>query len=399
MRARLTALTAALVLNGCTANSDLSSAAQTSPKRDVAAVAASMTGTTVLDVDRFEFTAEIEGCPGTPLPVTQPVTGSKLDKAIAKAKSYSDTMGGTSMLVLIDGQIVHESYDGGLTANGLTDSYSMQKSLLALTFAAALDDKVISSLDLEVGPFIPEWVADARGKLTFRNLLNMASGQRAAPFGGEESLALLWSEDINAVALATPSQSHAGKQFWYLNSNSQIAGYALDNALKQAGKAGYHDYFQSRIWCPLGNGPAKMWLDREGGSPHYFAGLFATGRDWARVGELLRNKGKAGDKQIISAQNIAEILKPSSTNPNYAAHIWLGKEWKAQRQYSPAPMPAVIHSQPYLADDVVFFDGFGGQRVYVIPSSSLTVVRTGLVSFTYDDAVIPNALLAALQDS
>ncbi|MEP2734791.1 MAG: serine hydrolase [Erythrobacter sp.] len=394
---------AALLLGACSVSQDLETAAapaaQTPAKRDVAAYAQSMMGISVLDVDRFEFTAQIAGCPETSMARSLPAKDSKLDQAISKAKSYSDTMGGTSLLVLIDGKIVHESYDGGNSASGFTDSYSMQKSLVAITFAAALDDKIISSLDEAVGPYIPQWSDDERASLSFRDLLNMASGQTPAPFGSPESLALMWSDDIDAVALATQSQGPAGQQFWYLNANSQVAGYALNNALKQAGETGYIDYFERKIWCPVGNGPAKMWLDREGGSPHYFSGMFATGRAWARIGELLRNKGNVGDAQVVSTDSLEAILAPSDVNPNYAAHIWLGKEWQARRQYNPTPAAAVIQSEPYLADDVIFFDGFGGQRVYVVPSARLTIVRTGKVSFAFDDAVIPNAVLAVLQDS
>jgi CubicO group peptidase (beta-lactamase class C family) len=365
------------------------------PKRDVAAYAKSMAGISILDVDRFEHTADLKGCPSADLPREIPPADSALAKAIDAAKAYSDEAQGTSLIVLVDGKIVHESYDRGLSADGLTASYSMKKSLLALVFAAALDDGIITSLDEEIGLHIPSWRDDPRGKITVRQLLHMASGQKPAPFSSEASVALLWSDDINSVALSGPSQGPAGEQFWYKNANSQIAGIALDNALKKAGHSGYVDYVNERIWCTLGNSSAKIWLDRPGGSPHYFAGMFAKGRDWARVGELIRKNGVAGGRQVISRASLSEILAPSPTNPNYAAHIWLGKEWNAQRQYGPSPSPAVLHSEPYLADDVIFFDGFGGQRVYIVPSAKLTIVRTGLIDFAYDDAVIVNALLAA----
>jgi CubicO group peptidase (beta-lactamase class C family) len=55
------------------------------------------------------------------------------------------------------------------------------------------------------------------------------------------------------------------------------------------------------------------------------------------------------------------------------------------------------HSAPYLADDVAFFDGGGGHRVYVVPSRRLVIVRTGTVNRAdWDDAALPNAILAGL---
>jgi CubicO group peptidase (beta-lactamase class C family) len=57
----------------------------------------------------------------------------------------------------------------------------------------------------------------------------------------------------------------------------------------------------------------------------------------------------------------------------------------------------VPHSAPYLADDVVFFDGGGGHRVYVVPSRRLVIVRTGAVNRPdWDDAILPNTILQGL---
>jgi len=47
---------------------------------------------------------------------------------------------------------------------------------------------------------------------------------------------------------------------------------------------------------------------------------------------------------------------------------------------------------------MIFMDGFGGQRVYVSREHKLVIARFGEVSFTYDDAIIPNLVTAALKD-
>lgn len=60
----------------------------------------------------------------------------------------------------------------------------------------------------------------------------------------------------------------------------------------------------------------------------------------------------------------------------------------------------VPHSEPFAAPDVIYFDGAGGQRLYVIPSKDLVIVRMGKTgidlktgNFLFDDAIIPNALI------
>ena len=58
---------------------------------------------------------------------------------------------------------------------------------------------------------------------------------------------------------------------------------------------------------------------------------------------------------------------------------------------------AATADDPFLAGDVVYFDGLGGQRVYVIPSREMVIVRTGVLSQEWQDSVLPNILVAGLQ--
>ena len=54
------------------------------------------------------------------------------------------------------------------------------------------------------------------------------------------------------------------------------------------------------------------------------------------------------------------------------------------------------HSAPYLAKDVVFFDGFGGQRVYIVPSAKVVIARIGETDMRFDDAPLVNLALAGM---
>ena len=49
-----------------------------------------------------------------------------------------------------------------------------------------------------------------------------------------------------------------------------------------------------------------------------------------------------------------------------------------------------------MARDVIFFDGLGGQRVYIIPSRQVVIVRTGVLSRTWEDTKLPNIVIEAL---
>ena len=98
-----------------------------------------------------------------------------------------------------------------------------------------------------------------------------------------------------------------------------------------------------------------------------------------------------------------EVTAPSPLNPNYGYHVWLGTVHEPERGYGKGVPAFVPHSAPFAADDVVYFDGAGGQRVYVIPSHELVIVRTGLPArdpatgaFLWDDALLPNILVAGI---
>lgn len=135
------------------------------------------------------------------------------------------------------------------------------------------------------------------------------------------------------------------------------------------------------------------------GAPRFFAGLQATARDWARIGQMMLDRGRVGRKQIVPADWIAQMAAPSAANPAYGYQVWRGSPWQEKRAYSPDNPITVPHKEAYLADDVLFFDGFGGQRVYIVPSARLVIVRTGEPSMAFDDSVLVNIALRGLRRS
>ena len=377
----------------------VSATADPVPVRDIKAASEALQGATLRDVERFQPKVTI-GSQCVPAKLDRPASspGPKLTAALAKARKYSEAQKGIGLMVLKDGKVLLEQYIDDASAETVTDSYSMHKSLFALVYGIALSEGIIGSLDETTGDHIREWQNDPRGQITLRQLLQMESGLKLYSFRdeGTKSMELLLAADINAVALDHPLADAPGGEFRYNNANSQVAGIVLERALKKAAHSGYAEYLEKKLWCPAGNGRAELWFDREGGSPRYYSGMFTTVRNWARIGELVRNQGQVRNRQVVPQEWIAEMAKPAATNPNYGLHVWLGSPHVAQRRYSQQNPVSVPHGEPYNAKDVLFFDGFGGQRVYVVPSAGLTIVRTGQINMAYDDSVIVNLILDGL---
>lgn len=345
-------------------------------------------GATILDVDRYRPTYRLTACEAEPFVAGS--TDPRLAEALAKARSYSDEEQGVGLIVMHDGQLVLESYADGADETTLTASASKMKSVLALLFGIALDDGLIGSIDDPVGNYIEEWSDDPRGAITLRQLLTMSSGLGQADF-----MQLIFAPDVGAAALQTPLAIAPDTEFVYSNAVSKLLAIALDRKVVEAGYASLAQFLHSELWCPMGGSEALVWVDPAGKMRGY-AGLHASLRDWARVGELIRNKGAANGRQIVPESWIEEMVQPSSANPQYGLHIWLGRSWTEQRAYSAANPIRIIHSEAFDAKDIVYFDGFGGQRVYVIPSKGLTIARSGLVNLQFDDSVLPNILSRAI---
>ena len=71
------------------------------------------------------------------------------------------------------------------------------------------------------------------------------------------------------------------------------------------------------------------------------------------------------------------MTSPSKNNPNYGWQVWLGNLHEPMRYYNDKKVGiGVPFSQAFNVDDMVYFDGFGGQRVYVSNSADLVLVRT-----------------------
>jgi CubicO group peptidase (beta-lactamase class C family) len=261
---------------------------------------------------------------------------------------------------------------------------------------AAIRDGLIKSVDDPVGLYLNEWKDDPRGKITLRQLLTMTSGLHNASMSKNEMDAFnLMLGDVTGAALDAGLDGPPGT-FNYNNVNPQIAGMALSRVLAKAGQGRYADYLSKSLWCPLGNADATLWPEKQGGEPRYFAYLDASVRDWAKVGLLIQDQGQFGGKQVLPADWIAEMGKASAGNPGYGLLLWRGSPWVPQRRYSKEVAMTVPHSAPYLAEDVLFLDGFGGQRVYVVPSAKLVIARSGEVSMTWDDAVLVNLALKGM---
>ena len=314
-------------------------------------------------------------------------------KPLVAAEALASKTSTVALLVWHRGALRYEKYWPPFDATTRTNPNSMHKTVLALAIGAAVTDGVIPSSDSKASRWLTEWQGDARRDVTVEDLLRMHSGVELPRFGTWKATKLLLGSDLPGAVLSLGYSRAPGTYFEYNNASSQLLLLLLERATGQR----YADYLSSRLWQPLGAAEAGLWMDREGGVPRGFCCLFVSARDWLRVGLLLAADGKVGERQLVASEWVQAMKTPSSTNPNFGMHLWLGSPPGTQRKNNDYSVKA-FHSEKFLPDDVYYIDGFGGQRVYIVPSRELIVVRTGVSQLDWDDAPLINTIIRAADE-
>lgn len=311
--------------------------------------------------------------------------------------AFSSDSDNYSLIVWHQGQVLFEKYFDAHTAETRAESASMHKSVMALLIGAAIDDGFISNVNESVGAYIPEWSGDDRGDITIRDLLEMSSGLKPlSSEGGMQSESVQFmgaGEKARQTMLGMMLADEPGTVFHYQNIVSQLLGHIIESA---TGKA-YQDYLSESIWKPIGASEAKVWFNEPDGFPRTYTGLYAVPRDWLRLGLLVKDNGAWDGKQIVSKDYVSAMTQASRANVNYGWQIWRGERYEPLRYYNEKKEGfAVPSSEFFVVDDLIYFDGFGGQRVYISRSKNLVIVRTGNVKMDWDESKLPNLVISSL---
>ena len=323
-------------------------------------------------------------------PLARAATTEIPAEALQRAVEFAEVQNSVALLVMHRDRIVLEQYWQGHRASDRVNSMSMVKTLLALLIGVAIDEGHIGSLQDPVGTYVAEWADDPRGDITLADLLYMQSGLRndaRTDTLRSDLVRLYGGSNTEQLVLSIPLERPPGEVFDYSNFNSQLLSLVLERATGES----FGDYLSSRLWQPLGAGDGFLWLDRPRGSAKPFCCFFATAQDWARLGQLLLHGGRLGDTQLIPAGWLETMLMESPLQPTFGLHIWL----KARTPDYPQVNRAA--TAPFIAADTFHLDGRHHQRVYVIPSEQLVIVRLGEEPPAWDDAVIPNAIVGGLR--
>lgn len=300
-----------------------------------------------------------------------------------------------ALVVMHGGKIAAERYAEGYDKDTRFVSWSMAKTVTAVMIGMLVAD---GQLRLDAPAPVPRWQrpGDPRAEITLRQLLQMRSGLEHTEAGdppyesGEVRMLFLdGRDDMADYATAQPLEAEPGSKFEYSSNTTVILADIAVRALTgskdpEARRKAVADFLHSRLFGPLGMTSAVPEFDASGtligGSL-----IHATARDWAKFGEMLRNKGSYRGEQLVPRAWVEEMVKPSPKSPHYGLQTWLNRPLPNGEEH-----PLFPDRAPHSAFSMI---GHMGQYVFVSPRQKLTVVRLG-----HSDAPQRKAMLQQLAD-
>ena len=315
--------------------------------------------------------------------------------ALKDAMDYARSRGSHALIVARHGRIELEKYWFDTDRSTLFNSDSLASTLLALLIGAAIEDGYLDSVDDPLSRYLPELAGDERRDISIRDALEMTSGlEELKPSANllSKFVRHYRGTDFQYRLLELDPVGPPGT-FGYNPSNVDLLGIVVERA---AGRR-YADYLSGRLWKPAGGRQARMYLDRKGGFVLPSCCVFATPGDWLRIGQLILNRGKMNGAQVISEEWIGQMLEPSAEFPAFGYLIWHGISVPESEEMARANSSSCGHNEePFLNEDVVYLCGDGYQRVYIVPSLDLVIVRTGGVEggwpVDWDESRLPNII-------
>ncbi|WP_312176699.1 serine hydrolase [Chryseobacterium sp.] len=277
-----------------------------------------------------------------------------LPKNIVDDLIHSNT---ASFLVVKNGKIIHEQYWNGYNALSKTNSFSMAKAVTVMLLGKAIEEGKINSIDNKFSDYFDEF----RNKkftesLTLRNLAQMESGLNweenyKNPF--LPNAKAYYGRSLIKATFSRKFKQHPGEKFEYQSGSTQLLGFAVRKAVSQT----LASYLSEKIWTPLGMEQNAEWSTDESGMEKTYCCIHATAKDFAKLGQLFLNDGKAGDQQILNPDFINQMRTPTKKSEEiYGMGFWINDDNPIKHYY---------------------FLGLQGQYIIMVPEHNMVIVKTG----------------------
>lgn len=303
--------------------------------------------------------------------------GPILRADIEAAARYSAQHQGLALLVWRH-KMLFERYDNGARRGDKNKIYSVVKSVWGLAAAVAVEEGILS-WDEKVAATLTEWADDPRkSQVTVAHLLSMSSGIDPGYLLIDDDKTL----DKLSPAVGLPALSEPGAVFTYGPANMSLFGELLRRKLKARSTTPMR-FLSTRVLSRLG---IEDWALDKAGNPMMASGVTLEARQLLAIGRaFLDGTGQRG-RPIVKPATLEAFEEGSPANAMYSRALW--RNTKASD-----PEAVEVEVEQVLGTDFAGWDqgcfsraapadllvllGSYNQRVYVVPSLDLVVVRQG----------------------
>lgn len=282
---------------------------------------------------------------------------NKLNAAIDSAFNQGNTR---AVVVAYDTVFLREKYAPGFNKNTRILGWSMSKSITSALIGILSGE---GKLDVNAPAPIKEWANDSRHNIRLVDLLHQSSGLKWDENYGDISnvtIMLYRKGNMAQYVIHQPAEYPPDSVWYYSSGNSNVISEIIRRTIGNDQE--YWNFPRKVLFNKIGMRSAVLETDASGnfvGSSY----TFATPRDWARFGLLYLQDGTWQGKRILPEGWVKYSTTPARKSDNqYGVQFWLNKGTHE------------IKGHP----DIYYCDGFHGQRVFIIPSKDLVIVRMGL---------------------
>ena len=294
------------------------------------------------------------------------------------ASRYSASEDGAGLIIVQHGKELLREFANGHRPDEPLRIYSGTKFFWCMA-ACVAESKGLLRLDEPVAHTLPEWSASkTKSSITLRQLLNFTSGLPPMEELHEDYVSNRGLLSIKAEPVASP-----GTRFIYGPASMQVFHEVLKRKLAAKGQSPVQ-YLERNVLRPLGLGPQRYVPDKSG-TPLLDAGFMLTADQWLKIGQLILRSGKP----VISSSALQECITGTNASPAFGLGLWNNRLASASSSQELTITKLLLKKWPSQGwrggclckaapADLIACIGSHGQRIYVVPSLDLIVLRMGV---------------------
>jgi CubicO group peptidase (beta-lactamase class C family) len=231
--------------------------------------------------------------------------------ALERLRKRAEETDSDAVVVIKDGRLVVDWTFGKPETQ--IEAMSATKSVVSLAIGRLIDDAKIASVDQPVCDFYPEWKQGRKKRITIRHLLNHTSGLQDYADETENRDC----PDLVQCALVAELSDDPGAKFHYNNKAVNL----LAGIVQRASGQRMDRYIGETIFQPLGITDVS-WLLDGAGNPHGMAGLQIRARDFAKVGQMMLDRGVWRGRRIVSERWVELSTQPAQALEPKCGLLW-----------------------------------------------------------------------------